>query len=529
MNDPLGLRPQAATHAGNSSIPAEDFHDVQAAVDDLTARVSAAAAGLDMQRACEPFTEALLRLRREAMPAREGATGSHPVIWTSTPEDVDAALRRIEATPAQHSPWVSLDAGAALARAQALHAQQPGIQPLGLLHGVPVGIKDMFERRGKIAGWGAAFRAESLPATTDAATVTRLEDAGAVILGSLHMAECAMSPTGLNDHLGHGSNPHDREHVSGGSSSGAGMAVGAGDVPLAIGSDTGGSVRLPAALCGVTGLKPTQFRWSSAGAMPLSPTMDCIGPLAISADLCGLALAAVAGPDSQDLACVDLPAIRPGTWRNRPAHAFTVAVPRFVQGPLLSPEMLETLTHTRNTLADAGVRIIEVDTPDLTLLGQLASVILAVESASVHRNNLADRPEVYGRQVRRRLSRGLLMGGMAFHDAQRLRVPLLRRFMAAYLDNADALLLPTTPGAAPRIADTIGPNQAQLEQEFGKLSYWTRGINYLGLPGLSVPAGRTAAGLPLGVQFIGAPFDEERLLAIGHLFQTLSDWHARAA
>src|SRR5690606_30696960 len=140
------------------------------------------------------------------------------------------------------------------------------------LDGMRIGLKGMLARGCRSARGGARLPDDAVPAASHAAMVERLEAAGAVILGTLHMAECAMSPTGLNEHLGHGSNPHHRAHASGGSSSGAGMAVAAGDVPLAIGSDTGGSVRLPAALCGVTGLKPTQFRVSTAGAMPLSPS-----------------------------------------------------------------------------------------------------------------------------------------------------------------------------------------------------------------------------------------------------------------
>ncbi len=511
--------PDAGRKLTESDIPPDDLPDLRSTVNDLEAAVFAAAAELDIAAVHEPFVGGLLALQREPMPARQSGAVRDRSVGAGGVAEVEAALKRIASTPAEHSAWVSVEPEDALRRANAL----VNASARGWLHGIPIGLKDMFDRRGKAARWGARLRDDAVPAARHATLVERLEAAGAVILGTLHMAECAMSPTGLNEHLGHGSNPHHRAHASGGSSSGAGMAVAAGDVPLAIGSDTGGSVRLPAALCGVTGLKPTQFRVSTAGAMPLSPSMDCLGPLAVDADLCGLALAAMAGADPRDPACVDLPPLRPGTWRGRSARDFSVAVPRLEAGSLLTPEMLEAFTRTRHRLADAGVRIVEVPMPDLALLGQLASVTLAIESTSVHRAVLATQPEVYGRQVRRRLSRGILMSGLAYYDAQRLRVPLLRRFMAQTLSDADALMLPTSPGGAPRIADTVGPDQHRLEQEFGKLSFWTRGINYLGLPGLSVPAGVNAAGLPLGVQFIGAPYDEERLLSIGCLLQTVPD------
>ena len=506
-------------------IPAADFDDVSNAVADLSATVARAVQQLQMLDIAEPFAEVLLHLRRPLMPEPEGVTASQNVVCNSK-SLVEQAIARIESHEHQSLAWVRLDKAEAVQRAGALDEQLAGGKPLGLLHGVPVGLKDMFERRGQVAGWGSVIRAGAPVADRDATVVARLEQAGAVLLGALHMAEFAMSPTGLNEHLGHGSNPHSPAHVSGGSSSGAGMVVGAGDVSLAIGSDTGGSVRLPAALCGVTGLKPTQFRVSAFGAMPLSPSLDCIGPLASNADLCGNALVAMAGADPLDLSCVDLP-LRAGSWRGRKAHAFTVAVPRLQAGEFLSAEMLATFKRAREALASAGMHCVEIDLPDLELYGKLASVLLAVESAAIHREYLTHRPDIFGRQVRRRLSRGLLMPGLDYLDAQRLRAPLLRTFMREALGKADALLLPTSPAGAPRIVDTTHGDQLQLERDFSRLSYWTRGINYLGVPALSIPAGVDGFGLPLGVQFVGAPFDEERLLAIGCVAQSLPDWPAQ--
>lgn len=505
-------------------IPAEDRVDVQGAVARLSSVVASAATRLRTLDVCEPFAEVLLATRRQPMPAVTGAQVSPSSSDSNALDAVRESFARIAASRATPSAWMSLGRNEALARAVELDADCSAGAAVGALHGVPVGLKDMFDRRGRVAGWGSTVRRDASPAAMDATIVSRLEQAGAVVIGALHMAEFAMSPTGLNDQLGHGSNPHDPQRVSGGSSSGAGMAVGAREVPLAIGSDTGGSVRLPAALCGVTGLKPTQFRLSVAGAMPLSPSLDCIGPLGLSADLCGRALAAMAGADPSDSSCVNLP-FRADSWLGRKGSDFSIAVPRIVAGDYLSSEMLAPLERVRGQLAEVGVQFIEVDLPDLGLYGDLASVLLAVESAAVHRHDLANRPEVFGRQVRRRLSRGLLVTGLDYYEAQRLRGPLLRRFLRETLQGVDALLLPTTPAGAPRIKDTVGDDHLKLEREFGKLSYWTRGINYLGLPALSLPAGVDSDGLPLGVQFVGGPFDEERLLAIGHIYQSISDWH----
>jgi len=510
----------------NSLISQEDLEGVRDSVAVLSASVASAASMLRMEDAFEPFSGVLLSLQRDPIPTPVGMPSGRSTpsrSFVPSRPAVAESIARIEAAGELSSAWLSLERGESLNRADALDEGQARGHRAGLLQGVPIGIKDMFDRRGRVARWGSASRDHVSPATRDATVVTRLEGEGGVLIGALHMAEFAMSPTGLNDHLGHGRNPHQPERVSGGSSSGAGMAVGAGHVPLAIGSDTGGSVRLPAALCGATGLKPTQFRVSVFGAMPLSPSLDCIGPLAVNADLCGAALAAMAGSDQLDLSCVDLP-FRDGCWRGRTPADFTVAIPRLEQGDHLSAETLAVVRRVRGVLSEAGVRFIEVPLPDLALYGQLGSVLLAAESTALHREAIHRTPHIFGRQVRRRLSRGLLMSGLDYFDAQRLRAPLLRVFMREILGGADALLLPTTPAGAPRIEDTIGDDHARLEREFARLSYWTRGINYLGLPALSLPAGKDEAGLPLGIQFVGAPFDEERILALGCIAQSLPDW-----
>lgn len=516
----------AANMNVSALIGPEDLEDVRGAVAALSASVASAATMLRMADAFEPFSGVLLSLQRDPMPPTVGMQSRRrSADGPAGPAraHVADAFAHIQAGGAVSSAWLWLDKAGALTRAEALDAELAGGSSAGLLQGLPIGFKDMFDRCGRTASWGSVARDHIAPASRDATLLTRLERAGGVLLGALHMAEFAMSPTGLNDHLGHGCNPHQAQHASGGSSSGSGMVVGAGHVPLAIGSDTGGSVRLPAALCGVAGLKPTQFRVSVFGAMPLSPSLDCIGPLAVSADLCGTALATMAGADARDPSCVDLP-FRDGAWHGRSAADFTVAVPRLEQGDHVSEEMLAVLWHVRGRLAEAGVRFVEVPLPELALYGQLGSVLLAAESAALHREGMLRSPHMFGRQVRRRLSRGLLLSGQDYFDALRLRAPLLRVFMRETLGEADALLLPTTPAGAPRIKDTIGNDHARLEREFGKLSYWTRGINYLGLPALSLPAGKDKAGLPLGVQFVGAPFDEARILAIACIAESLPAW-----
>ena len=497
-------------------VPEVDLPDVCKAANGLAQTVAQEAGTLGIMDVDVDFAQTLIDLAPPSLPQEGG--------WAHAGKDTGAgdnavarlteALRRIDESELGKLAWREIDRAEALACARLLDAGRANGMVRGPLQGTPVGLKDMFDRQGHVAGWGSGMRSHETPATQDATIVTRLRDAGAVIVGVQHMAEFAMSPTGLNATYGPGRNPWNIDHVSGGSSSGGGMTVGAGHVPLAIGSDTGGSVRLPAAFCGVPGIKPTQYRVSLAGAMPLSPNLDTLGPLAESVALCGRALMALSGPDARDHACLDVAPLS-AAWMATNPRSLTVAVPRLAVGPLLSADMLRVFNESARVLREAGVRCVEVDLPDLDLLGRMGSVMLAAESAAVHREWLRTRADEYGRQVRRRLSRGLLLAGMDYYDALRLRGPMLRRFMERTLAGADAFLLPTIPDVAPRVDDTIGEDETKLEQAFSALSFWTRGINYLGVPALSVPAGRGLLELPLAVQFVGAPLGEDRVLALG--------------
>ena len=517
------------------SLPAADADDVVRAVRALERAIDAEATTLDMMQLPEPFQGCLQRLAPgdEAAPIQVGEPPDAG--WSianlasgniGSEEWVRQCLANIDALAPGSLAWLEVTGESALRQARTLDSERAHGKVRGPLHGVPVGIKDMFDQQGRVASWGSAMRSSAAPARADATIIERLTSAGAVILGFQHMAEFAMSPTGLNAGLGPGRNPWNVEHVSGGSSSGGGMSVGAGHVPLAIGSDTGGSIRLPAALCGVTGFKPTQYRVSLAGAMPLSPSMDCIGPLARSAIDCGWAYCAIAGKDARDPSCLHLPAPRPD-WMMAATRPLRVAVPDPDTGELLSAAMHRAFGHACKALREAGVECIKVPVPDMGLYAHFGSIVLAAESAALHRQWLNQPHNQYGRQVRRRLSRGLLIAGFDYFDCLRLRAKLLEAFLAAHMGDADAIVLPVTPDIAPLVVDTTTGDESALEQKFSQMSIWTRGINYLGLPALAVPAGTGAGGLPLAVQFVGRPLGEARILALGKRFQEWTDWHRR--
>lgn len=439
----------------------------------------------------------------------------------------NASLQAVETSTAGFTGFVRILREQALEQARRLdHRKQEG-GPCGPLHGVPLAHKDMYFQAGELAECGSRILAGFRPDHT-ATVIQRLEQAGAVNLGALHMAEFAMSPTGFNAHLGHGRNPWSGEHVSGGSSSGSGAAVGGRFVFGALGSDTGGSVRLPAAVCGVTGIKPTQYAVSTYGVMPLSPSLDCVGFLAQTARDCARLLSVVSGPDIHDPACL---ASRPHDYEaglERPlSKADVILVPSFPSGAPLADEVRALVEQAAEDFAGAGAEVRRVALPDLAEAGALATLVLGVEAASIHGQWLAKRPDDYGAQVRRRIQRGLLYPATRYVDALRLRAQYQARFVSDYLEGGQALLLPTLPCAVPTIQETTTGSEGEIETRFGNFSYWTRGINYLGLPALALPAGFTANGLPNGIQLVGRPFDEAVLLRLGHQFQRLTDWHRR--
>ncbi len=397
----------------------------------------------------------------------------------------------------------------------------------GALHGVPLAHKDMFFRSGELTECGSRILSGFRPDQT-ATVLQRLAAAGAVDLGALHMAEFAMSPTGFNAHLGHGQNPWSPDHVTGGSSSGSGTAVAARLVFGALGSDTGGSVRLPAAVCGVTGIKPTQYAISTYGVMPLSPSLDCVGFLAQTARDCARLLSVVSGPDPLDPACLATRQRDYEVGLDRPlTRADVIMVPQFPADAPLTDEVRALVEQAAADLAGAGATLRRVPLPDFAEAGALATLVLGVEAASIHGEWLASSAERYGTQVRRRIQRGLLYPAARYVDALRLRAPYQARFLADYLGDGHALLLPTLPCAVPTIAETITGSEGDIEARFGNFSYWTRGINYLGLPALALPAGFTSNGLPNGVQLVGRPFTEGALLRLGHQFQRQTVWHHR--
>ena len=443
----------------------------------------------------------------------------------SSREATQSCLDRIAQWQPRLNAFMAIEAEAALAAADAADAALAKGENRGALHGVPLAHKDMYYDAGKVVTCGSQIRRDFV-ATTTSTALQRLKDAGTVRLGSLQMAEFAYGPTGHNSHYGAVHNPFAPDHITGGSSSGSGAAVAARLTFAALGSDTGGSIRMPAHFCGVTGLKTTVGRISRAGAMPLSQSLDTVGPLARTALDCALLLGLMAGADPDDPTAVagPLPDYKAAT--QAPVKGLTVGVPTAFYVDDLDSEVARILDETIAVLKGAGVNIVQVELPEQRQLTAACQLVLAVEAAAFHKRWMIERPQDYGPQVLMRLQNGLAIPGVSYLEALRWRGPALSAYLAATA-NVDAVIAPVAPVAAPTIAESDVGNSPDAEAVIQRLTRFTRPVNYLGLPSLAIPSGFTRNGLPVAMQLIGRSFDEAMLLRIGAAFQRATDFHAR--
>ena len=444
----------------------------------------------------------------------------------SAVELLQAQLARARAVQPAVNAFIRIDEEQAMAQAQALDAQAARGHFLGPLHGVPMAHKDMFYRAGLVTTCGSAIR-RSTRADTTATALQRLDAAGAVDFGTLNMAEFAYGPTGHNVHFGAARNPWNTAHITGGSSSGSGAAVAARACFGALGSDTGGSVRLPASLCGVTGLKVTYGRVSRAGAMPLSYSMDTIGPLARTALDCAMMLQALAGPDPHDPTTPSQPVPDYVARLRQPLGALRVGVPNQFFHDDLDPVVARCIEDARRTLSSLGCRLVPVDIPDMRPAEVAATHVIAAEAAALHGNWLRNRSGEYSPQVRARLMRGLAVPAPRYIDALRLRGELLQRFLDEVFSQVDVLHIPSLAIPTPTLAEADVGGGERMDRILALLTRLQRPFNFLGLPSIALPCGFTGNNIPVGMQIAGRPFAEDVVLHLAHAFQQATDWHSR--
>jgi aspartyl-tRNA(Asn)/glutamyl-tRNA(Gln) amidotransferase subunit A len=434
----------------------------------------------------------------------------------SSVEATKAALERLTSCHELTNCIISLDSDEALRIAKATDAAIAKGIPHGPLAGVPLAHKDMFDRTGKIASWGAQIHSDR-PAQEDATVIARLNSAGSIQIAALHLTEFAFGPTGHNYVLGHARNPWDPTRITGGSSAGTASAVAFGAIPAGLGSDTGGSLRLPAAACGIASIKPTWGRISRAGAMPLAPSLDTIGVIARHVEDLALLLGLLAGPDPRDPA------------------ASTVAVPDYlarleetVSGSKIGiderlireadPGIQKLVEMALDVLAKAGIKRAVCEFEDWPLLDHMVQLIQLPEASACHAGYLRQRPNDYGPQVRARVEVGHFIHAVDYLTALRARGAIVQRTLERTFKDIDAAILPVFADPVQTIAELDVAGGPTLQATMARVVKYTRPINYLGLPAITLPVPRSG-GLPNGVQIIARPYAEAQLLAIGQAYQ----------
>lgn len=436
---------------------------------------------------------------------------------TSSVEATTAALERARTVHAKTNAVIAFEDDTAKASAKVADAIVAlGRRPLGALHGVPLAHKDMFDRIGRIPSWGAKIRRDA-PCTSDATVIGRLEAAGSHQIAALHLTEFAFGPTGHNYVLGHARNAWNVDHITGGSSSGSAICVATGVVPTALGSDTAGSLRLPAAALGVASLKPTWSRVSRAGAMPLSASLDCIGPLARQVSDLALMLRLIAGQDARD-----------GTSSHRAVPDYSRHIGQPIAGlrigvdetllAVADASVQQRMETVLRLFESQGAKRVSVRFPDWGMLDRLTQLLQLPEVASAHGHHLRKRNQDFGPQVRARLEFGHFVSGADHQTALRARGTMLARTLAQTYADADVTILPTFADPLPTIADLDVAGGPKLMAAMGRVVYYCRPINYLGLPALTLPYPREGQ-LPNGFQLVGRPFAEARLLQLGAAYQ----------
>ena len=441
----------------------------------------------------------------------------------SSREVTQSCLDRIAQWQSKLNAFMAIEAEMVLKAADAADAALSKGNSRGALHGVPLAHKDMYYDAGHVVTCGSKIRRDFV-ATTTSTALQRLKDAGTIRLGSLQMVEFAYGPTGHNVHYGAVHNPWALDRITGGSSSGSGSAVAARLTFAALGSDTGGSIRLPAHFCGVTGLKTTVGRISRAGAMPLSQSLDTVGPLARSAEDCALLLGLMAGADPEDPTAITGPVPDYMAAIKGSIKGLRLGVPTAFYVDDLDAEVAQALDNTMAAFKEQGGEILQIELPDQRQLSAACQFVLATEAAAFHKRWMIERPQDYGPQVLMRLQNGLAISAVSYLEAMRWRGPALSAYLAATA-GVDAVIAPVAPMPAPTIEESDVGNSADAEAVIQRLTRFTRPVNYLGLPSLAIPAGFTAKGLPVAMQLIGRAFDEATILKLGAAFQRATDFH----
>jgi aspartyl-tRNA(Asn)/glutamyl-tRNA(Gln) amidotransferase subunit A len=429
-----------------------------------------------------------------------------------------ALLARCARLQPQLNAFITLDPERVLAQAREAEGELAAGRVRGPLHGVPVAVKDLCWTRGERTTGGSRVLADFVP-TEDATVVARLRAAGAIVFGKTNTPEFAYGP--LNQyHYGPSRNPWDLGRFTGGSSMGAAAALAGGLAPGALGSDTGGSIRGPAAWSGVTGLKPTYGRVPLRGVVALATALDHVGPMTRSAEDAALLLAVIAGHDREDPTSVDGPVPDYAAQLTRPIRGLRVGVPRGYFWDALPVEIGRAVEAALGELRRLGLTVRDVSLPDWEPTVEAAKILVRCQAAAEYREVLATRASDLIPEVRERLEAGMATPAPDYIAAWRT-ARRLRRALDALLAEIDVLALPGRDQLAPRMEES-----GRLIDPLSPRNF-TSPLNPAALPGLTFPCGFSPEGLPIGLQLAGRPWEEGTLLRVAHAYQRVTDWHAR--
>ena len=454
------------------------------------------------------------------MPASSNAVSASDVAQAvaarkqSAVEVIEAALARIRKHDQVLHSCTDVTAERARARAREIDAAIAAGKSVGPLAGVPFAVKNLFDVKGLSTRAGSKINRDLAPASRDATLIERMEAAGAVLLGALNMGEYAYDFTGENVHDGPSRNPHDPSRMTGGSSGGSGSAVGGGLVPIALGSDTNGSIRVPSSFCGVFGLKPTYGRLSRARSFPFVASLDHLGPFARNVKDLALAYDAMQGPDADDAACTTRPVEPVAGQLEQGIGGLKVAIAGGYFQKNVFPEAQEAVARVAKALGATETVIL----PEAARARAAAYIITTTEGASLHLDRLRKRPEDFDPAVRNRLIAGALVPAVLVDRAQKFR----RWYRARVLElfrSVDVILAPATPCIAPKIGQaTFVLDGVELPVR-ANIGIHTQPISFIGLPVVAVPV--PLEPMPIGVQVIAAPWREDIALRVAHALETM--------
>ena len=435
-----------------------------------------------------------------------------------------AHLERIDETEPTLNSFITLLADHALDAASRAETEVGSGGYRGPLHGIPVGLKDLYYTRGIRTTMGSAILGDFVP-DHDAAVTEKFSDAGAVLLGKLQMHEFAIGTTSENPHYGAAKNPWDTDRVTGGSSGGSASSVSAGQCMATLGSDTGGSVRIPSSLCGIVGMKPTFGLVSRYGVYPVSWSLDTVGPMTRSVRDCGLVLNAIAGHDPRDLSSVDRPAQDFTALLDRGVDGLRIGVHRDYFFDLVAPEVERAVMAAAQVLEDLEATLEEVSVPMMPE-STVFLILAMVDAAEVNSEYLRDRGDELDPYMRSRLLTGSLAIATDYVRAQRVRT-LFNQQVADAFNRVELMLTPTTPIPTVKIGETFEDYRDLGEAAYSLFGRCTRPFNLAGSPTISVPCGFTGSGLPIGLQLAGRPFEDATVLRAAHAYEQATDWHDR--